>query len=216
MERILAERYPKSKVHFIRYTDDFIVTTPTKEIAEEARDITQGFLAERGLELSMEKTVITHTDDGFDFLGYNFRKYSGKLLIKPSQKSSEGITDTIRRTVEKAQAWTQDAFIKALNPITRGWTNYHHHNADAETFKKQDAYIWKATWRWGRRKHPDKGRRWIVRRYWQPEGNRKWVFQQRRTNSGNSRMQRSEDTHAPNSMRTHNSTGNTSCRGGTP
>ena len=45
------------------------------------------FLAERGLELSDEKTVITHIDDGFDFLGYNIRKYKGVLLIKPSKKS---------------------------------------------------------------------------------------------------------------------------------
>ena len=118
------------KVHFIRYADDFLVTTPTKEIAEEARDSIQEFFAGRGLELSKEKTVITHIDDGFDFLGFNFRKYNGKLLIKPSRKSIESITDKIRRTVKKARAWTQDALIQTLNPITQGWANYHRSYAD--------------------------------------------------------------------------------------
>ena len=174
---LLGAKFPRMKVHFIRYADDFLVTTPTKEIAEEARDSIQEFFAGRGLELSKEKTVITHIDDGFDFLGFNFRKYNGKLLIKPSRKSIESITDKIRRTVKKARVWTQDALIQTLNPITQGWANYHCHNVAAKIFGKLDDYIWKVTWRWARRRHPDKGNKWIARRYWQPERNRKWVFQ---------------------------------------
>jgi RNA-directed DNA polymerase len=173
IEGQLAAKFPGMKVNFIRYADDFLVTTPTKEIAEEIRGTIKEFLAERGLELSMEKTVVTHIDDGFGFLGYNFRKYNGKLLIKPSWKSVEAITEKIGRTVKRARAGTQDALIKALNPIIRGWTNYHRHNVAAETFKKLDHRIWKVTWRWGKRRHPDKGHKWIARRYWQPEGNRK-------------------------------------------
>ena len=176
IEGRLAARFPRMKVHFIRYADDFLVTASTKEIAEEARDSIQEFLAERGLELSREKTMITHIDEGFDFLGYNFRKYNGKLLIKPSRKSIETVTEKIGRTMKKAQAWTQDALIKTLNPIIRGWTNYHRHNVATETFKKLDDHIWRVTWRWGRRRHPDKGRTWIARRYWKPEGTRRWVF----------------------------------------
>jgi len=136
IERLLMAKFPTMKVHFIRYADDFLVTAPTKEIAEEARDIIQEFLAGRGLELSMEKTVITHIDEGFDFLGYNFRKYRGKLLIKPSKKSIESIMSKIRVTVKKARVWTQDALIKALNPIIRGWANYHRHIVAKETFGK--------------------------------------------------------------------------------
>ncbi len=177
IERLLMAKFPMMKVHFIRYADDFLVTAPTKEIAEEARDIIQEFLAGRGLELSMEKTVITHIDEGFDFLGYSFRKYRGKLLIKPSKKSIESIMSKIRVTVKKARAWTQDALIKALNPITRGWANYHRHIVAKETFGKLDSYIWTVTWRWGKRRHPNKGHKWIAKRYWKPEGSRKWVFQ---------------------------------------
>ncbi len=179
IEGLLMARFPKMKVHFIRYADDFLVMAPTRETAEDARDNIRKFLAGRGLELSMEKTVITRIGDGFDFLGYNFRKYNGKLLIKPSRKSIESITDKIRRTMKKAQAWTQDALIKILNPIIRGWTNYHRHNVAAETFQKLDDYLWTVTWRWGRRRHPNKGYRWIACRYWQPEGSRRWIFQTR-------------------------------------
>ncbi|MFA5612893.1 MAG: group II intron reverse transcriptase/maturase [Methanoculleus sp.] len=176
IERLLMEKFPKMKVYFIRYADDFLVTAPTKEIAEEARDIIQEFIAGRGLELSMEKTVITHIDEGFDFLGYNFRKYRGKLLIKPSKKSIESIMSKIKETMKKARAWTQDALIKALNPIIRGWANYHRHIVAKETFGKLDSYIWTETWRWGKYRHPNKGHKWIAKRYWKSEGSRKWVF----------------------------------------
>ena len=108
IEKILEERFPKMKVHFIRYSDDFLVTVPSKEIADEVREIIRDFLAIRGLELSPEKIVITHIDSGFDFLGWNFRKYKGKLLIKPSQKSIKLITQKLKIIVSKAKAWTQD------------------------------------------------------------------------------------------------------------
>jgi len=177
LESILAARFPKMRVYFIRYADDFLVIAPTQEIAEEAREIIRVFLAERGLELSTEKTVITHINDGFDFLGYNFRKYKGMLLIKPSKKSIQSITDKIRAVLKKAKAWSQDALIKTLNPIIGGWANYHRHIAAKDTFKKLDAYLWTATWQWGKRRHSNKGSKWIVNRYWHSEGPRNWVFQ---------------------------------------
>ncbi len=176
MEKILVARLPKRNVHFIRYADDFLVTAPTKEVAEEARDILQEFLAERGLELSGEKTVITHIDDGFDFLGYNFRKYKGMLLVKPSRKSIKTISEKIATIVRKAQAWTQDRLILALNPVIRGWSNYHRHNAAKRAFGLLDRYVWAVTWKWGKHRHPNKGHKWIARRYWHREGNRNWVF----------------------------------------
>ncbi len=77
----------KSKVNLVRYADDFIVTAATKEIAEEAKGLIREFLKTRGLELSEEKTTITHINDGFDMLGWTFRKFNGKLIVKPSNKS---------------------------------------------------------------------------------------------------------------------------------
>ncbi len=176
IEKILVGRFPRKKVHFIRYADDFLVTAPSRKIAEEVRETIREFLAIRGLELSPEKTVITHIDEGFDFLGWNFRKYKGTLLIKPSQKSIKLITQNIKTIVRKAKAWTQDQLIKNLNQIIRGWTNYHRHIVANDTFRKLDAYMWKVTWQWGKRRHPNKGHKWVASKYWHSDGNRNWVF----------------------------------------
>ncbi len=79
-------RHNPHKVNFVRYADDFIVTADSEETAMDLAELIKEFLTERGLESSVEKTNITHIDDGFDFLGWNFRKYGGKLLINPSRK----------------------------------------------------------------------------------------------------------------------------------
>ena len=177
MEEILSTRFPKMKVYFIRYADDFLVTAPTKEIAEEAQELIRTFLAERGLELSTEKTVITHIEQGLDFLGWNLRKYKGVYLTKPSRNSITSIKGKIKAIVLKARAWTQDQLIQALNPVIRGWANYHRHIVAKETFKKLDAYVWTVTWQWAKRRHPKKGHTWIARRYWHSVGTRNWLFQ---------------------------------------
>lgn len=176
IEKLLKERFPKMKVYFIRYSDDFLVITPSKEIADEVRELIHDFLAIRGLELSPEKTVITHIDDGFDFLGWNFRKYKGKLLIKPSQKSIKSITQNLKTIVNKAKSWTQSKLIKTLNPVIRGWANYHRHIVAKDTFSKLDSYLWEITWRWGKRRHPNKGHKWVANKYWTSEGTRNWIF----------------------------------------
>ena len=169
------------KVHFIRYADDFLVTAPSKETAKEVLEIIRDFLAIRCLELSPEKTVITHIDDGFDFLGWNFRKYKGKLLIKPSQKSIKSIAQNLKTIVNKAKSWNQNKLIKALNPVIRGWANYHRHIVAKDIFGKLDSYLWEITWKWGKRRHPNKGHKWIANKYWTSEGTRNWVFKTKET-----------------------------------
>jgi len=77
-----------AKVNLIRYADDFVITGRSKEqLDTEVKPLVEQFMKERGLELSQEKTVITHIEEGFDFLGQNVRTYNGKMLIKPSKKS---------------------------------------------------------------------------------------------------------------------------------
>ena len=176
IEGLLNEQYPDMKVHFIRYADDFLVTAPSKEVAEEIRELIQVFLAERGLELSESKTLITHINDGFDFLGWSFKKYGGTLHTKPSRDSIKKITDKVSKIIHKAAAWSQEQLIKALNPVITGWANYHRHIVAKKTFQKLDNIIWNMLWRWAKRRHPQKGKKWIVRRYWHSEGTRNWVF----------------------------------------
>ena len=185
IERTIADKYysgkiwksrnPK-KVNFLRYADDFIVTADSEETAKEVRGLIEVFLKERGLELSMEKTLITHIDKGFDFLGWNFRKYKGKLLIKPSKKSIGNVTQKISDIIKKGKAWKQEDLIDALNPVITGWTNYHQSVVSKETFNKLDHIVWTMLWRWAKRRHPQKSRSWVARRYWHREGTRNWVF----------------------------------------
>ncbi len=138
IEKLLADKYRKSesgkinmklasrhKVNFVRYADDFIVTANSEEIAKEVKELIKDFLRNRGLELSEEKTLITHINNGFDFLGWNFRKYNGKLLVKPSKKSIEKVTEGISDIIRKGKAWKQEDIIDTLNPIITGWANYH-------------------------------------------------------------------------------------------
>jgi RNA-directed DNA polymerase len=189
IERILSEKYPKNqydriagkrtakhKVHFVRYADDFIVTAKTEEIAKEVKELIKDFLKERGLELSDEKTLITHIDNGFDFLGWNFRKYNGKILVKPSKKSIDKVTEKISDIIKYGKAWKQEVLIDVLNPIITGWANYHQSVVSSEIFHKLDSRIWGMLWHWAKRRHPEKSKHWIADKYWHPVGRRKWVF----------------------------------------
>lgn len=166
-----------NKVNFIRYADDFIVTAISEEVAMEAKGILKEFLAIRGLELSEEKTVVTHIDKGFDFLGWTFRKYNGKLIIKPSKKSVQAIVRNLSDTINKrAKAWNQDVLIMKLNQQIRGWTNYHQSVVASEAFAHLDYILYELLWHWAKRRHPKKGRWWISTKYWHRVGNRNWVF----------------------------------------
>jgi len=176
-EKIDKTRYNSHKVNFVRYADDFIVTADSEETAKELAELIKEFLMERGLELSMEKTHITYINDGFDFLGWNFRKYRGKLLIKPSKKSIGNIIRKIGDMIKRAKAWKQNDLINVLNPIITGWSNYHRSVVSKEIFNKLDHIVWNMLWRWAKRRHPDiKSRTWVANRYWHSKGTRNWVF----------------------------------------
>jgi RNA-directed DNA polymerase len=189
IEKILVDKYHKNKngtinanhaakfkVNFVRYADDFIVTAKTEELAKEVKDLIKDFLKDRGLELSDEKTLITHIDDGFDFLGWNFRKYKGKLLVKPSKKSIKKFTDKVSITIGNGKAWTQESLIDSLNPIITGWSNYHNSVVSSKIFSKLDNIIWNMLWHWAKRRHSTKTKSWVISKYWHTVGNRNWVF----------------------------------------
>lgn len=168
-------------VNLVRFADDFVAVVHNRDEGEAVKTVLIPFLKERGLELSEEKTLITHIDDGFDFLGWNFRKYKTqgkrKLLIKPSKKSVQSIKMTIRETVLKQGiALTQDELLRILNPKLRGWSGYHRSSVASHTFSYIDSYTFHTLFRWGENRHPTKGRKWIANRYWHLQGRTKWVF----------------------------------------
>src|SRR6516162_1509244 len=185
LERRLRERYPKAtalsrkaKVNLVRYADDFIVTGSSKELLEqEVKPTVESFLSERGLELSPEKTQITRIEDGFDFLGQNVRDYRGTILVKPSRKNIATFLTKVRGIIKASGQVTAGHLIVRLNPVIRGWANYHRRVTSKRTFTQVDDAIFRALWQWAKRRHPKKPGRWVKDKYFGTIGGRHWVFQ---------------------------------------
>jgi RNA-directed DNA polymerase len=151
--------------------------TTTKEVLEtKVLPVVESFLKQRGLELSQEKTKITHIDDGFDFLGANVRKYQGKCLIKPSKKSLKSFLADIRNTIKSNPMAKTEDLIHQLNPKIRGWANHFRHSCAKKTFSYIDNQIDIALWKWCRRRHLGKNFSWIQRKYFRSQGLRNWIF----------------------------------------
>lgn len=185
LQRLLADRYmdtPKRarrhKVHLVRYADDFIITGTSRTLLEYGvRPLVEQFLQERGLELSHEKTRITHIEDGFDFLGQNVRRYpDGKVILKPSRRNVRTFLDKIKETIHEAGSMSAGDLIHYLNRQIKGWTMYHRHASSKRTFTKVDRRIFTMLWHWCRRRHRKKSPRWIKETYFPREGDRDWVF----------------------------------------
>ena len=180
----LLERFPRStqgnspKVNLARYADDFIVTGASKELLEhEVKPFIEAFLKERGLHLSQEKTVITHIQDGFDFLGQRVRRYNnGSVLTTPSKKNVKAFLKKVRGMIEKYKDSSAGQVIVKLNPVIRGWANYHRFGASSTTFNAMDHAIFQKLWWWARRRHPRKSATWVKQKYFTTQGTRNWVF----------------------------------------
>ncbi|WP_129972842.1 MULTISPECIES: group II intron reverse transcriptase/maturase [unclassified Pseudomonas] len=167
----------KLKINVVRYADDFVITGNSKEMLEsEIRPWVEQFLAVRGLQLSLEKTRVVHIDEGFDFLGWNFRKYEGKLLIKPSKKNVKAFYRKVKDVISTNKTAKQEDLIQRLNPILRGWAMYHQPVVAKKAFSRMDNSVFHALWRWAKRRHPNKSLEWVRRGYFQPHEGRSWVF----------------------------------------
>src|SRR5229473_1401059 len=191
LEKLLWETFPhntkrggkyyNTQVNLIRYADDFLITGRSKELLEqEVKPLVEQFMRERGLQLSAEKTVITHIEEGFDFLGQNVRKYKTgkryKLLIKPSQKNIHTFLEKIRAIVKANKALSAGKVIRKLNPMIRGWANYHRHIISNKAFSSVDAMIYQAIRRWMNRRHRGKSEAWKRKKYFTTIQGDNWVF----------------------------------------
>lgn len=183
IESVLKEQFKKrfgeshKKVNVIFYADDFIVTGSSKELLEnEVRPLVEELLARRGLTLHPQKTVVTHIDDGFVFLGHNVRKYKEKLLITPAKRNVKDFLGKIRSITRKAHNASARELILKLNPMIRGWAMYFRHHVASDTFSYVDHCIWECLWRWTRRKHEGRTAQWVYQRYFKTNGLRDWCF----------------------------------------
>ncbi len=186
LQKILADKYKRihrggkhysPMVNLVRYADDFIITCENRETLEkEIKPLVAEFMAERGLTLSEEKTVITNINDGFDFLGFNIRKYGRELLTKPTKKAEKRFMENIRKTVKGNKGCKQESLIRMLNRKIRGWGAYYQHGATRDSFQRMDNQIYLSLWQWAKRRHSKKGKRWIANRYWHNIRGNKWTF----------------------------------------
>ncbi|HSV34098.1 MAG TPA: group II intron reverse transcriptase/maturase [Ramlibacter sp.] len=167
------QRAQKVKVNVVRYADDFVVTGDSRELLETlVKPWIEQFLRERGLQLSKEKTRIAHINEGFDFLGWNFRKYGEKLLIKPSKKNAQAFYRKVSDEIKASMSVPVEHLIRKLNPILRGWSEYHKGVVAKAAFSRMDHQIFWRLMRWGLRTHPRKSRLWVYEKYWKHLGSR--------------------------------------------
>ncbi len=161
---------------FIRYCDDFLITAKSKADLEAIVPTLQDWLQQRGLELNAEKTRIVHVEQGCHFLGFTLQQFNQKCFCRPQKQKVMQFLQRIRDWLKaNAQAKTE-AVIHYLNPILRGWANFYRHGASKQTFCYVDSQIWEALWRWCRRRHPNKGNKWIARKYFKTIQGCNWMF----------------------------------------
>lgn len=203
--RQYAETLPGYKMRkvrapkLIRYADDFVVIHPELGVIQECKKVISEWLKDLGLELKPSKTHISHTlknhakeTSGFDFLGFNIKQYpvgqyqSGKdtqgnllgfkTLIKPSKKNVIRHYRKVAEIIGRHNTMPQSALISHLNPVIRGWVNYYSTVVSKDIFSRLDHLVWQRLMRWGKRRHPNKGTRWIIKKYWQSINLSIWIF----------------------------------------
>jgi len=196
MEEILNITYRKAKIRgevsyltkgkyrMVRYADDFVIFAQNQEDIEALYDILNPYLKDRGLSLAEDKTKITHISQGFDFLGFNFRRYEtkdgDKHFVKPSKASIKHFRAKIAERFKLLRGQNADKVIKSLNPLIIGTANYWKPSSAKKIFTKMDHYIWETTVRFLKRMHPNKPMKWIKKVYFPAFNNGKhvdnWVF----------------------------------------
>ncbi len=167
----------KEKINFISYADDFVITASSPELLKEkVIPIVTECLQEVGLELSREKSKISHIDDGFNFLGFNVRKYQGVLLIKPAKENVKTFLAEIRSTIKANYPTKTENLIYLLNPKIRGWANYFRGSVSSKAYSYVDEMIYRMLKAWMLRRHPNKSKSWINRKYFKRRGFSNWNF----------------------------------------
>lgn len=164
------------RLGIVRYADDFILTSKDKSDLEEVIPRVKQWLKERGLELSEEKTNLVHMEDGFNFLGFNLRHYSGKLLIKPQKEKVLAFCERVGRLIKSMSTVKQEVLIRKLNPILQGFANYYQGVVSKETFSYISYRVWKYLWSWCKRRHLKRRYKWVKDKYFRRINGVDWIF----------------------------------------
>ena len=189
MEEAAGARYKLTGTHagtleagspaVIRYADDLVALCHSRQQAGQVKARLAEWLGPRGLAFNEEKTRIVNLDEGFDFLGFNVRHQSGKLLVKPSRAALKRHRQRLRTEMLSLRGQNAVMVLNRLNPLIRGWAMYYRTVVSSEAFAKLDKYTWQLTYKWAKLTHPNKPRRWVVHRYfgrWNKSRQDNWVF----------------------------------------
>jgi len=176
---------------WVRYADDFVVFCETKDDAEQVVTILQTWLAERGLSLAQDKTRVVHLDEGFDFLGFNVRRYPARrtsrtelvTLITPSRKSVMKVKEKLKAIWSAARHQSLAKSILMINAVVRGWANYARGSSCSKAFSGLDHWMYSKAMRFAVRRHRNKSKRWVVNRYFGERGGYRWVFRDNGTDT---------------------------------
>jgi RNA-directed DNA polymerase len=163
----------------VRYADDLLALCHSREQAAQVKARLAAWLAPRGLSFNEDKTRIVHLDDGVDFLGFNVRRYRGKLLIKPSKAAVKRIRARLTAEMRALRGHNAQVVLIRLNPVIRGWSAYYRHAVSARVFNELDHHVWTLTYKWAKFSHPHKGKRWVTSRYFGAFNSARrdrWVF----------------------------------------
>jgi Group II intron, maturase-specific domain len=142
-----------------------VVHCHTRQDAYEIKAKLAVWLAPKGLAFNEDKTRVVCLDEGYDFLGFNVRRYRGKLLIKPSKAAVRRIRARLHTELRSLRGSNAQAVIKKLNPIIRGRATYYRTQVSTAIFADLDAYLWRLTYKWATSSHANKPKSWVVHRY---------------------------------------------------
>jgi RNA-directed DNA polymerase len=163
----------------VRYADDLVALCHSQQQAQQVKGRLAQWLAPRGLVFNEDKTRIVHLDDGLDFLGFNVRRYRGKLLIKPSKAAVRRVRSRLSSEMRRLRGANAPAVLATIAPIVRGWATYYRGVVSKEVFAALDDHMWRLTYKWAKYSHANKPKSWIVHRYYgqfNPTRRDRWVF----------------------------------------
>lgn len=195
LEEAAGVRYRTTGIHagatkpgspvLIRYADDVVVLCHSQRQAEQVKARLAEWLAPRGLVFNEDKTAIAPLSEGFDFLGFNVRRYNRKLLIKPSKAALKRVRERLAFEMRRLRGSNAVAVLATLAPIIRGWAAYYRSVVSSRLFGSLDNYLWRLLYKWATWSHGNKPKSWIVGQYFgrfnKLRSNDRWVFGDRKS-----------------------------------
>jgi RNA-directed DNA polymerase len=132
----------------VRYADDLVALCYSREQAQQTKAQLADWLAPRGLAFNEDKTRIAPLSEGFDFLGFNVRRYGNKLLTKPSKAAIKRFRKRLATEMRALRGTNVEAVIARMSPITRGWAAYYRSVVSGRVFSTLDTYMWQLQYKW--------------------------------------------------------------------